>query len=181
MPLFLPAEERREIIRQYAKAYDIKVLVETGTNQGDTPYDLRDDFEEIFTIELGDWNFDYSRNRLSPFTHIHCIKGDSAKKLPGVLNAFRGSAVFWLDGHYSGPGTARGSIDTPVQTELEVIFGDSRQHVILVDDARLFGGGEEHTEEFKDYPSLAWVETQANLAGYDYELKDDIIRLTPRG
>ena len=46
--------------------------------------------------------------------------------------------------------------------------------MILIDDARDFKGG--------DYPSLAEVEAlvRAHGADYDFDVRDDIIRLTPR-
>jgi hypothetical protein len=51
--------------------------------------------------------------------------------------------------------------------------------VILIDDARLFGGMPEHTEEFKDYPDIDWVEYLGVREGFVFLLQNDIIRLTP--
>jgi hypothetical protein len=30
------------------------------------------------------------------------------------------------------------------------------------------------------YPSLEWIAAQADVSGYDCELADDVVRLTPR-
>lgn len=179
-PLYMPMYERRKVIASYAEKYGLKVLVETGTFLGETPLALRDRFDEIWTIELHRRMYEEACKKLEPYPHVHCVQGDSQAMLRVVIAKLSEPALFWLDGHYSGPGTGRGRIDTPIRKELEVIFADGRSHVILIDDARLFEGGPEHTEEYKDYPSLKWVETVADQNGYDYSLKDDIIRLTPR-
>lgn len=184
MPVYLPAEERREIIRYYGITYGINVLVETGTNDGATPWALKNYFKKIYTIELGSQQFRKAVVRFKEYPHIQCLLGDSGKLIRGILNKLEEPAVFWLDGHYSGPGTAQGDVDTPVETELLILreyWADG--HVILVDDARLFGGGEEHPVqgegEFGCYPSQLWVKMLADEMGYRYELKHDIMRLTP--
>jgi hypothetical protein len=60
--------------------------------------------------------------------------------LKRVLPSVREPALFWLDGHYSGAGTARGKADTPVLRELAHILADpTLDHVVIIDDARCFG------------------------------------------
>lgn len=181
--VYLPANERRKVIARYGASYKIDTMVETGTNLGHTPLALRGNFKTIYTIELFPRLHREAVRVLKPYPHIVCLRGDSLEKLPIVLNKLRAPALFWLDGHYSGPETGKGETDTPVKEEIEMIFENvletGYKHVILVDDARLFGGGLFHTEEFKDYPSLAWVSAYSDANGYKYELKDDIIRLTP--
>ena len=69
--------------------------------------------------------------------------------LPRALAALPPTrACFWLDGHYSGPGTARGSVVTPILRELEIIAPryKAANDLILIDDARLFDVND-------DYPS----------------------------
>jgi hypothetical protein len=177
MQRFLEAPERREILRQYGEKYRLKTFVETGTSTGDTPWYLKDSFEVLFTIELHEQLY---LNALEKFrgTRITALYGDSTVVLPKVLDSFDGPALVWLDGHHSGPGTAHGDRDTPVVQELEILFGDGRRHVILVDDARCF----EHFDypHYADYPTCEWVEEIATAHDYDYELRDDIMRLTPR-
>lgn len=180
--LFLPAEARREILREYGRQYGLKTFVETGTNDGATPWALKEDFAKIYTIELGQERFREAKKRFRDFPHVVCLFGDSGTVIKAVLDKFDGPALFWLDGHCSGPGTARGDLDTPVEQELNHLFEDGRQHVILVDDARCFKGGAEHELEphYADFPTLTWVEEAANEHGFDYLLENDIIRLTPR-
>ena len=48
--------------------------------------------------------------------------------------------LFWLDGHYSGGVTARGSKETPILDEVDKILSTKEsRHVLIVDDARCFG------------------------------------------
>jgi glycosyltransferase involved in cell wall biosynthesis len=179
---FLPAEERREILREFGKVWGLDVLIETGTNQGLTPLALRDSFQHIYTIELSPDLHYAAAAMLAPYPNIHCVLGDSSERLPDILSEINQSSLVWLDGHYSGPGTAYGQVSTPIRDELRILMNDSHKHVILVDDARIFEGGPEHDmyDHYASYPSLTWVEEIAAVHGYLYCLEDDIIRLTPR-
>jgi hypothetical protein len=58
------------------------------------------------------------------------------------MNELNEPAIFWLDGHYSGGFTAMGEKETPVYEELKIIFSNKQDHVILIDDARLFNGND---------------------------------------
>lgn len=179
---FLEADERRQILREYGQKYGVRVFVETGTNLGDTPWFLRNDFTKLYTIELSSELYNAAVDRFSGTPQVQVVQGDSTDLLPQVLASFEGPALVWLDGHHSGPGTAHGTLDTPVVQELEALFADGRSHIILVDDARIFDGQPEHNDEphYGDYPSVEWVHDLARANGYDCELRDDIIRLTPK-
>jgi hypothetical protein len=91
--------------------------------------------------------------------------------MQSVVTRLDGPALFWLDGHYSAGITARGSLETPVQRELEIILASANDHVILVDDARCFGTG--------DFPTLDAVRALvAELRpGWTCVVNDDIIRI----
>lgn len=178
---YMSAEERREVLAEYGHRYNLKVFIETGTNDGGTPLYLKDQFDILYTIELGEAQWRRALFNLSKYPNIVALLGDSTFILPKVLKLIDQPALVWLDGHHSGGDTARGELDTPVVQELEALFADNLRHVILVDDARIFDGGPEHDDEphYKDYPSLDWVRDYAHSHGFTYELKDDIIRLVP--
>jgi hypothetical protein len=179
--LSLEPELRREALRSFGENHGLNILVETGTNQGLTPLHLARWFREIYTIELDDHLHATAKRRLASLPNITCLHGDSTDMLPEVLRTITEPALFWLDGHYSGPGTGHGVVSTPIRDELRLLFEDGRPHVILVDDARIFGGGPEHTlyDHYEQYPTLEWVEEFAAAYGYGYELRYDIIRLLP--
>jgi hypothetical protein len=178
----LEPEDRRQALFEAAKKYGLDILVETGTNQGLTPAALHSVFDRIFTIEIYQPLYDAAKKMLSKYPNVTCFRGDSTDVLPLILGKIDKPALFWLDGHYSGPGTGHGTESTPIREELEIIFKDGRPHVIYVDDARIFGGGPEENlyEHYETYPTLKWVEEYADENGYDYKLWTDIIRLTPR-
>ncbi len=177
--LFLPAEARRDIIREYGKRYGLTVFVESGTATGDTPFALRDDFRRLHTIEIDHTLYEQARARLARYPQVFCWLGDSAEILPFILTHLHERALFWLDGHWSGSGTNPVGSDTPIRDELEAVLADPYWHVILVDDARVFREGADWETEKYDYPTLSWVRDLAESYRYEYELADDIIRLVP--
>merc|ERR1712046_470489 len=68
--------------------------------------------------------------------------GDSAVCIGDVLKKEVGDAIVWfLDGHFSGGETGRGTCDVPLLLELRAISEARRAHrdIIIVDDLRLFG------------------------------------------
>lgn len=177
-PLYLPAAERVEVIKNYAKLYNIRYFIETGTSEGETVAALLGEFDHITTIEIDRDLHLQATIRFAGCTSVSCLLGDSALVLPEVVASHIEPVIFWLDGHYCG-GPGRGEIDTPIVEEVRAALQAPTGSVILIDDARLFGGMPEHTEEFKDYPHVNWVKETVEAVGYSYWLNDDIIRLTP--
>lgn len=177
----LEPEDRRELLREYGRTCGRRIFIETGTNQGLTPLALVSSFDQLFTIELDDALFSRARDMFAGYPNVHCLHGDSTYMLPEVLARIEEPALVWLDGHYSGPGTAHGEQSSPIREELRILFEDKRPHVILVDDARIFGGGPEHTlyPHYEPYPELGWVQSFAQEHDYTYYLDRDIMRLLP--
>jgi hypothetical protein len=175
----LPPEQRREIIREYAAVWKAKTFIESGTADGETTWNLAGDFRDLHTIELDKGLYEKAVERFRPCPMVHCWWGDSGLVLPLVLREVKTQALCWLDGHYSGVGPNPNGPDTPIREELAILFDDARRHVILIDDARVFREGDAWEENEYDYPTLTWVRNAARKRGYNYELADDIIRLTP--
>lgn len=186
MPDFLSADERREVLREYGQKYELDVFIETGTNDGGTPLYLKDDFGTLHTIELGGRQYRAALQTFRDIPWVRCYQGDSTKVLPRILRGLDQPALIWLDGHYSGPGTAQGAENTPAIEEVRAIIEDGRDHVVLIDDARCFGGGAHNpiggTPEYDHYstwPTLDELRDVAEGGGFLWEMTDDIIRLTP--
>jgi hypothetical protein len=160
---------------EHARRFGTRVLVETGTFEGETPRKCRAVFDRIFTIELDPGYARRAARRLRRWPHIEVLPGDSARRLPELLARVREPALFWLDGHYSGGLTARGEKDTPLLEEVESIARHGVSgHVVLIDDARCLGAG--------DYPSLETLERRLRgIPGIErVEVAADIVRATPR-
>ena len=174
-PAPTPPAVKRLLLETYATTYRCPIFIETGTHEGETPYFLRNHFEQLFTIELSPEFFERAKKKLSPFTHIKQLQGDSGERLGEILATVDRPCMFWLDGHYSGGITAKGEKFCPLLEELSHIWRHPiKQHVILLDDARCFGKKE-------DYPRVEELVELGRKAGYDWEMHYDIFCLTPAG
>jgi len=140
-----PEAKWHQIIR-YATRY--VNLVETGTAQGVTTEVLAKFYKRVWTIELARDYYDAAQVRLGQYPHVKQILGSSATCLQDVVDEVAGPAVYFLDGHYSGPGTGQDfDIDTPdipIMKELEILAKEKWPNVIIIDDARLFKGQEHY-------------------------------------
>src|SRR5207245_3027677 len=108
--------------------------------------------------------------------HVGILNGDSGQLLSAILRELRAPALFWLDAHYSGDGTAKAAIETPILSELTSILSHAiRNHVVLIDDARLFNG-------LNDYPSMREVTDiiSSTRPDLDIHVGNDMIRIYPR-
>ena len=142
---------------------------------GGTVYALKDRFKTIYSIELSDSLMEKARHRFRGYPHINILHGDSGELLPELLSDIRTQCLFWLDGHYSAGVTARASVDTPIVNELMTIFDHKiKNHVILIDDARLFNGTE-------DYPTIEELRElfAKKRPDYQFSVVNDVIRAHP--
>jgi hypothetical protein len=167
---------KQAIIKEYAKEFNISILVETGTFMGDMVSAMKQEFVTIISIELSNNLYKRAMKRFSSISHIQIVRGDSAKVLPNILTSITEPALFWLDAHYSAGFTEKGDSETPIKRELDCILKHPiSNHVILIDDARCFTGQ-------NDYPSLVELKkiVETNRPHFDIQVKEDIIRIHPR-
>jgi hypothetical protein len=160
-PLPAPAHIKRRWVREHALRHGARIFVETGTLYGDTLAAVRDIFDELHSVELDDALYERASERFADDSQIKLWHGDSGSVLTDVLPAVNNPAVFWLDGHYSGPGTAKGTLDSPIRLELDAIGRHLRRasHLVLIDDARLFDGT-------NCYPTLDELRAYATTLGF---------------
>jgi hypothetical protein len=170
-----PPAIKHQIVRGYARAHGIRVLVETGTFVGDMVYALRADFDRIFTIELDPRLARDARRRFGKFRHIQVLHGDTAALLPGLSLQLNEPTLFWIDAHWSAGVTAMGAEISPARHELECVLARGQANdVVLIDDARLFGtAGYPDLQETLDY-------LRAMRPDCDVSLQSDIIRCARR-
>ena len=176
-PLPPPNAVKQGTIIRYANEVGIRVFVETGTYEGRTLRAVRQYFESLYSIELGEDLYRKACDRFRSDPKIFLFQGDSGDRLRDILDMVGDRrCLFWLDAHYSRGDTARGSEDTPVLRELHAIARHSRKdHVILVDDARCFGTD-------PAYPGLGRMEALVGqlLPGSSFSASEDIIRIVPK-
>jgi len=164
----MPHLVKQRVIQQYAREFDLPLLVETGTNYAHMIYVQQNHFREIYSIELDARKAESARRKFAGRSNIHILEGDSGAALPRLLPALKGPCLFWLDGHDF-------DISTPVKQELDALFKNPAQgHVLLIDDANWFDGR-------GDYPSLEELRQRVarEYPGRQMEVTDNIIRICP--
>ncbi len=157
---------KQRTLAEFGERFNLRVMVETGTNLGNMINAQKDRFREIYSIELDNWLAARAQRKFANQPNIHLYQGDSAQVLPAIIQQIKEPALFWIDAHW-------GAIDAPVKRELECIYGHRvRDHVLLIDDARYFDGR-------GDYYSIEELRQQAarEYPGSVVEVKDDIIRI----
>jgi len=172
-----PPAVKRAVVGEYARRFPRTTLIETGTFHGDMVRAMKGRFERVVSIELDDALHARAKARFARDRNVTIMHGDSGRVLGELLATIDRPCLFWLDGHYSGPGTAKGIEETPVMRELRhVLEHRVRGHVILIDDAREFNGTH-------DYPTIEALREYLGGVRPDlvFECRDDVIRLTPAG
>lgn len=167
---------KRKFLRKIIKQFNYRVFIETGTYKGEMIDNVKNRFDKIYSIELGEDLFKKAKEKFVGEPKIKLYQGDSALILPTILKDVNEPAFFWLDAHYSKNDTARAeNSDTPIENELRAVFNHHiNKHVIMIDDALDFGHG--------DYPSIDSVKALAN--NFNYAVKEikysDGLLITPK-
>lgn len=167
---------KQQRLLEIGSRYSCSTLVETGTYLGDTVKVARRYFDRVLSVEL---SADLHRKNIERFKkHPDVIlwQGNSGMRMQEMLSQIIGSrALFWLDAHYSGAGTAKDENDCPLISELEAIAKHPRRdHCILIDDARCFG----HEE---GYPPIDLVLEKLLAINHEYyvHIENDCIMALP--
>lgn len=174
-PVPPPHFVKQRTLRSFAEKFGLNVLVETGTCHGKMVAAMKQDFEQIYSIELSKELHEKAKKRFAGEENIELIQGDSGIELGNLMNIIDQPALFWLDGHYSAGVTAKGSKDTPIYEELTHIFNArDRGHVIIIDDARCFGADPAYPgiEELSEFIISKRPDSSITI-------EDDSIRITP--
>ena len=169
-PIPPPPKIKQEIIANYCKEFKCKILVETGTYKGDMIFAQLNNFEQLYSIELSNEYYNNAKIRFKDHPKVSLILGDSGIELPKLVQKLNDKTLFWLDGHYCGGVTAQSEVECPIYAELECIFKSNLNHVILIDDARMFNGT-------RDYPTLDELQIFVSKLNSDLylDVKQDII------
>lgn len=176
LSLPLPYLLKRGVIARFARRCGSRLLVETGTYLGDTPWQLRHLFEKVWSVEVHPPLAALARERFKNEAKVTIIEADSRHALKQIVPQLEQPVLFWLDGHYSGGITGMGESVCPIYAELDTVFSQTKpEFVVMIDDARLFGheDGYPTLAELRSYldrlpePPLCWME-------------DDIIFVVPR-
>lgn len=155
-------------------------FVETGTYLGDTANVMAANGCRVFTIELSQRLYEQAVDLFANTDQVTCFQGDSSVVLAEVIGLLDGPALFWLDGHYSGPNTAMGGEISPVLGELECLrrARETRPELIdgstiYIDDLHCFGD--------QGYPTLEALHAavRASLPRHTARTVNNTLRVVP--
>jgi hypothetical protein len=173
-PIPAPPIVKQRIVKGYLRRSGASTVVETGTFTGDMVDALAPIAGRIVSIELDDRLYAAALRRFAGQAHVELLQGDSGALLPRVISGLDRPALFWLDGHYTGSGSARTEVDSPIRAEIEALLANPVPgHVVLIDDAREFSGT-------GGYPTIdelrAMILVRQPLS--QFTVADDIVRWT---
>ncbi len=153
-PIPPPDSVKQKTLLNRLKSENINVFIETGTYFGDTTDVFSAYASKVFTIEIKE---EFWRNAVRRFRNkknVKAILGDSGKVIKNILDMLDERALFWLDGHYNNIKESEIGQITPIYKELDEIYGHRvKNHLLMIDDARLFIGSNGYPElnKLKDY------------------------------
>lgn len=171
-------------IKMIAMAFKAPIFVETGTFRGDSTERASRYFPFIHTIELANDLFELCQNRFKGNSSITLHHGDSALILQTIVPILDKKAVFFLDAHNSGGGTAKGETNTPILTEIRTVLQKALfDPILVIDDTRMFYEPLCNVEGtiMEGYPSLIQVVDTilAIKKNYKFALISDVLVAYP--
>jgi len=157
---------KQQILLEIGWSYNCSTFIETGTFLGDTIEIMRRYFDRVVSVEVSRELYNLNKQRFEKRKNVFLYQGDSGELMSEMLEHKTGRALFWLDAHYSGPGTARGAKECPLTAELESIAKYPRNdHCILIDDKDALTGK-------NDYPPLHQVKEMLLQINPNFEISE---------
>ena len=173
-PIPAPDNVKYTILDKYRRKYNATILVETGTYLGGMIRTHANNFKEIHTVELMEKYYLAAKEDFKNKNNIICHFGESVEMLKKIVPTLKEKTIYWLDAHYSVDVFARGDSDCPALQELDIIFINKANPIILIDDARDFTGN-------GDYPTVEKVISliKSKRPNYSVNVIDDMIVAIP--
>jgi predicted O-methyltransferase YrrM len=173
-PVRSPHLVKQRAVREYARRYGLRTLIETGTYYGEMVAAVKNDFDRIFSIEFNPGLARRAAQRFASDPRVRILEGDSQKVLPDLLNSISEPSLFWLDAGYWGWANLARDPER-LSAELEAALSHPvKGHVVLMDDARMLDG----RNGAPTYDELR-ARVVARFPGRRVESLHDIIRITP--
>ena len=122
--------------------YITNYFIETGSYRGKgIRQALEAGFPNVRSVELFRDNYDFCMEQYKDNEKVQLYFGSSTKLLPEMIKDLDEPVTFWLDAHYSGPGTAKtdGKFSPIIQELMHIKSHPIKNHIIMIDDIRDFG------------------------------------------
>lgn len=149
-----------------ADKYNLTTFVESGTHVGKTSLFASQWFNEVYTIESVKYYHNIAKAKMP--SNVKLYLGSSQMWLPQIIKQLHNPALFWLDAHWSRDLQGeKPHVICPVLQEIRAINKFQYPHVIMVDDARLFGN--------PGWPSLDNVILSLSHNRSNVWIEDDVI------
>lgn len=154
-----PAVAKRRHLLKVFKSRGHRVFVEAGTYKGETTAFFVPHADQVITVELHDDLFAAAKQRFANYPNVTLIHGDSLTEIPKIVANCSTPPLIYLDGHFSGAGTARGEEMEPAESTLGRLADVAPPGAsVVIDDLRLFGSG------LAGFPQLDAITTTARAA-----------------
>lgn len=135
------AAKHRHLLRLF-QARGHRIFVEAGTYKGATTEFFAKHSEQVISVELHDELYAAAQRRLAKLPNVKLVHGDALEAIPKAVAGCASPPLVFLDGHFSGPGTAKGKFEEPAERTLKPLARVSPPGTtVVVDDLRLFGSG----------------------------------------
>lgn len=159
----------------------IQTFVETGTYHGRTAAWAAGHFERVVTIERAPELHAEASRKLADKENVACQFGHCRDVLAGLLPALEQTSLFWLDAHWSGGSTYGNQDECPLLEEIALIDQHGPEHVLLIDDARLFLAPPPAPHRPESWPAIDAVCQALTARGDSYVcVHDDVIIRVPQ-
>lgn len=154
-----PAIAKQRHLLHVLKSRKHRIFVEAGTYKGETTAFFLPYVDQLISVELHDGLFAAAEQRFALHPNVTLIHGDSLIEIPKVVANCSGAPLVFLDGHFSGDGTAEGEEMEPAESTLSRLAGVTPAGTtIVIDDLRLFGSG------LSGFPQLDSITATARAA-----------------
>jgi hypothetical protein len=125
-------KHRVKMFRELHRIYQFKTAFETGSYRGTTTDFLAGEIGgKVWTVESDAWSYGYCFVRCCLNSKIKVVWGDSREAIRKFASQFQGSCpiFFYLDAHWGE--------DLPLKGELDLIFVNWRNAVVMIDDFKV--------------------------------------------
>ncbi|OJZ74824.1 hypothetical protein BRW65_06245 [Mycobacterium paraffinicum] len=172
-----PAISKQRHLLHTLQSRKHRIFVEAGTYKGETTAFFVPYVDQVISVELHDGLFAAAERRFAREPKVTLVHGDSLIEIPKIVANCSSPPLVFLDGHFSGEGTAEGQEMEPAESTLSRLADVTPAGTtIVIDDLRLFGSG------LSGFPQLDAITSAARTAFPDAIIRaglDSIVVETP--